>query len=146
MGRTNLNPHFWGPSVWRTIHAFAVGFPDEPTKDEVDAIVKFFDSLNYLIPCESCREHYKQNYKMLPPMPVYSKKDLVKWTFDLHNVVNRMLKKKEYSYEDFESEYELQKNHKNENFKNSKKIFKTFAIILASIIILVFLFKNSSKK
>ena len=39
-------------------------------------------------------QHYSDNLKDIGPPPVYSKKDLIKWTFDLHNMVNKMLNKK----------------------------------------------------
>ena len=151
MGRTNLNPRFWGPHVWKTIHAFAVGFPDEPTKEEVNALVNFFDGLRYLIPCKSCRDHYTQNYQNLPPMPVYSKKDLIRWTYDLHTSVNNMLNKQTYSYEKFIKEYELEKKdisgeydievektlpkNKNEKMKKNKKGVKVFIIVLTSVLL-----------
>ena len=43
----------------------------------------------------------------MPPLPVYSKPDLMRWSYDLHNEVDKMLGKKEYPYNKFLSEYNI---------------------------------------
>ena len=160
--RTNLNPQYWGPSTWRTIHAFTAGFPENPTKDDIKAIVNFFDSLKYLIPCKKCRVHYQKNFDEMPPLPVHSRISLMKWGFELHNIVNKQLGKKEYPYSRFLSEFDIHiDENKNsiENYKNdfskkkskiNKKSIKICLIILVIILIIsVYFFcylKNDRKK
>lgn len=47
-----------------------------------------------LIPCPICREHYKEHLKKLPLSPHLDRRaDLFRWTVQLHNEVNIMLKK-----------------------------------------------------
>ena len=47
-----------------------------------------------LIPCPMCREHYKEHLKKLPLSPHLDRRDdLFRWTVQLHNEVNVMLKK-----------------------------------------------------
>ena len=145
MSRTNLNPQFWGPSTWKVIHAFAVGFPENPTIEEVNAMSNFLDGLKHLLPCAKCRHHYNDNLKEIGPPPLYSKKDLIRWTFDLHNMVNQMLDKKPYSFEQFEIDFAL----KNENStKNSKqnKLFVKVGIIILSLIVVAILYKCFKQK
>ena len=139
MSRTNLNPHFWGPSTWKVIHAFAIGFPENPTIEEVNAMGNFLDGLKHLIPCAKCRRHYSDNMKEIGPPPVYSKKDLVKWTFDLHNMVNKMLNKKQYPFEKFEIDFGL-KNDNSQKKSERNKLFKV-GIILFSLIVIIVLYK-----
>ena len=47
-----------------------------------------------LIPCPMCREHYKEHLKKLPLSPHLDRRDdLFRWTVQLHNEVNILLKK-----------------------------------------------------
>lgn len=59
---------------------------------------EFLESLQTLVPCPICREHYKSHLVKMPIGPsLDNRKDLFRWTIDLHNEVNKMLGKREYS-------------------------------------------------
>ena len=59
---------------------------------------EFLESLQILIPCPICRDHYKSHMAKIPIGPsLDSRSDLFRWTIDLHNEVNKMLGKREYS-------------------------------------------------
>lgn len=73
-----------------TIHITALGYPSNPTYTDKRSAKQFFESLANLIPCPVCREHYKQHITRLPITPhLDTRKDLFKWTVDLHNEVNK---------------------------------------------------------
>jgi len=89
-----LSPVVWGPFFWHTIHIAALGYPKEPTYTEKRAAKEFFESLQFLIPCSVCREHYSKHLKEHPLTTFLDRRaDLFRWTIDIHNEVNKALKK-----------------------------------------------------
>jgi hypothetical protein len=97
----NVPPAVWGPFFWMTIHIVALGYPSKPSYTEKRSAKQFFESLANLIPCPVCREHYKKHITKTP-ISTYldSKKDLFKWTVDLHNAVNMSLGKPMWTVEE----------------------------------------------
>ena len=97
----NVPPPVWGPFFWMTIHIVALGYPAKPSYTEKRSAKQFYESLANLIPCPVCREHYKQHITKLPITPhLDNKKDLFKWTVDLHNSVNVSLGKPQWTVEE----------------------------------------------
>ena len=91
----------WGPKLWFVMHTFAYSYPDNPSKDEQYAMEQFFNNLKYTIPCNICRNHYKDILEKTPVSKYLSCRDeLFKFTVDVHNVVNKSLGKPIYSYDD----------------------------------------------
>jgi hypothetical protein len=91
-------PQVWGPFFWHTIHVVALGYPKEPTYIDKKSAKEFFESLQYLIPCGVCREHYREHLAD-NPVSVFldSRNDIFKWTVMIHNRVNKMLNKPEWT-------------------------------------------------
>jgi hypothetical protein len=93
-----IPPSTWGPFFWHTMHLVALGYPNEPTYAEKRAAKEFYESFTHLIPCPACKLHYSENLKTLPVTPsLDTRKDLFKWTIDMHNMVNKQLGKPEYT-------------------------------------------------
>jgi hypothetical protein len=89
-----LTPSVWGPPMWFTIHIIALGYSSKPTYGDKKAAKEFFESLQFLIPCPQCREHYKEHLSKYPIIPHLDRKeDLFKYTVMLHNEVNKSLGK-----------------------------------------------------
>jgi len=94
----HIPPEVWGPFFWHTIHIVALGYPQEPAYSDKKAMKEFFESLQHLIPCPICRTHYVSHMTKLPIGPsLDNRKDLFRWTIDLHNDVNEMLGKRKYT-------------------------------------------------
>ncbi len=94
----SIPPEVWGPFFWHTIHITALGYPKEPTYAHKKAAKEFFESLQFLIPCPICREHYQQHLEKYPLTPHLDRRsDLFRWTVLLHNEVNKMLGKPEFT-------------------------------------------------
>ena len=102
-----FSPNYWGRQAWHFIHMVALSFPDEPTQEEKDRYYKFYESLGYTLPCETCSKHYREKFQKNPPNMENSEK-LFRWTVDIHNSVNADNGKKQISYE--KAKAELQKN------------------------------------
>jgi hypothetical protein len=93
-----LTPSVWGPPMWFTIHIIALGYSSKPTYGDKKAAKEFFESLQFLIPCPQCREHYKEHLSKYPIIPHLDRKeDLFKYTVMLHNEVNKSLNKPQFT-------------------------------------------------
>ena len=96
-----IPPSTWGPFFWHTMHLVALGYPNEPTYAEKRAAKEFYESFTHLIPCPTCKLHYAEHLKEMALTPsLDNRKDLFKWTVDMHNLVNKDLGKQEYTEED----------------------------------------------
>jgi hypothetical protein len=103
----NFPPTVWGPFFWHTIHIVAIGYPKNPTYTDKKSAKEFYESLAFLIPCAVCREHYKEHIAKNPLTPFLdSRTDLIKWTVDIHNKVNKMLGKAEWTIDEVLAYYE----------------------------------------
>lgn len=98
-----ISPELWGPYVWATIHLVSLGAPDTIDSSQQLAYITFFNQLPYVIPCSSCAQHLLENMgKTSVSLETAAKKGregLFAWSVELHNIVNRMLKKPEMSAE-----------------------------------------------
>lgn len=91
-------PEVWGPFVWHTIHVFALGYPTNPTYSDKKAAKEFIESLQFLIPCPICRNHFTEHLATHPLTPhLDRRKDFFRWTVVLHNAVNKTLSKPLYT-------------------------------------------------
>lgn len=94
----------WGPVVWYTIHAIALGYPEKPTPEDKENYKRFYQALGHVLPCSKCCKNYRQHLNELPvDLFLSDRKALFKWTVALHNVVNKELGKPQYSEEFAES-------------------------------------------
>ena len=94
----HIPPEVWGPFFWTTIHITALGYPPSPTYAHKKAAKEFFESLKFLIPCPICRDHYIEHMEKYPITAHLDRRiDLFRWTILLHNEVNKVLKKPEFT-------------------------------------------------
>lgn len=99
MNNDSISPTVWGPSGWAFIHYVALGYPNNPTMKDINDYKNYYYNLAYVIPCESCRKHYKETIMNNPPK-TQNKDELFKWTVDIHNIVNERLSKPKLTYTD----------------------------------------------
>jgi hypothetical protein len=95
---------FWGPSAWHFLHTLTFHYPDKPSIEEQNASEQFFLNLSKLLPCASCRQHYEKEILKNPPN-TSSKTLLSSWLVDIHNRINKRLKKPIFSYESARLKY-----------------------------------------
>jgi hypothetical protein len=89
------------------MHIVSLGYPKNPTYNDKKCAKEFYESLTFLIPCSICREHYKEHISKNPLTPFLdSRKDLIKWTVDIHNSVNKMLGTREWTESEVISYYD----------------------------------------
>ena len=128
----------WGPSAWLFLHSVSFQYPENPTDQDKNNYKIFFDSLQNILPCPNCREHYQTNLKE-NPIDLESRESLIKWVIDLHNLVNQKNSKKEYSYDEVKDLYQSKYNYsikENESVESNIK----FVLILILMILIIFYF------
>jgi len=91
--RANYNMKYitkdaWGRPMWFVLHTFSLY--SEPLTPQHKKVWKaFLSSLQYVLPCPVCKEHYKENIISLDvDYFLSSPQKLFEWTWRLHNTVN----------------------------------------------------------
>lgn len=102
-----MKPEIWGPHAWIFLHSVTFDYPDNPSPHIKEQFKNFFESLQYILPCEMCREHYKHNLKRFPITNnvLKSRKNLIEWLIDIHNNVNKSNKKPKLKYQEVVKKY-----------------------------------------
>lgn len=67
-------------------------FPDKPTEDEQTALFSFIHLFARLYPCGECAGHFRQILNEHPPQ-VRTRSRAAAWACNVHNEVNKSLKK-----------------------------------------------------
>jgi hypothetical protein len=90
-----MDPALWGASLWRSVHAVAMGYPERPSAADTAAYRRFYTELHAVLPCQTCADHYKAYVSSNPitDRDIASAEALFAWTVRLHNDVNARLGK-----------------------------------------------------
>ena len=99
----------WGPSMWHYLHTMSFNYPVNPTDSDKEHYREFVLNLENVLPCGKCRKNLKKNFKKLPlePSDMESRETFSRYVYKLHELINKMLKKKSgLSYEDVRERYE----------------------------------------
>jgi hypothetical protein len=87
----------WGPPAWIFIHTFSTHinpiFYEKYRNEICDLIREFFNCL----PCPECTKHASHHCRNLTGDKVKTKEDFVKFFVDMHNIVNKRLRKSEFN-------------------------------------------------
>jgi hypothetical protein len=139
-----MNQNIWGPHLWFSLHTITLNYPLKPTDKDKEGYKKFFKSLTETIPCSVCKKNYIRHIKENPiDNKLDSRKDLVYWLIDMHNMVNGEIGKKILSYDIVIKKYENVYNKKivlegiDDNNEDNNKIY---GISYFNIINILFLF------
>lgn len=128
-----MDPNIWGSHAWLFLHTITLNYPDNPDDFDKENYKNFFENLSHVIPCETCKNHYKINIKKYP-IKLESKESLVKWLHKIHNIVNEKNNKNIFSYDDFIDKYN--------NLYSKNKNKKIILILILILIIIIFIYKN----
>jgi len=99
----------WGPAMWHSLHTMSFNYPTNPTQEDKVHYRDYILSLQYVLPCKYCRQNLKTNFKSLPltMAKMKNRETFSRYVYELHELVNRMLKKKSnLSYCDVRERYE----------------------------------------
>ena len=144
-----LGPNIWGPHLWKALHMISVGYPDEPNEEQKKNYKTFFENFYQVLPCSICSNNYKKNLKELPITndTMKNQQNLVKWVIDVHNIVNKELKKPIIEYDDallliFNNFNNSPKYLENTSNNTSYTLFSLLIIFFILIIIAIVYKKN----
>ena len=99
----------WGHSLWHSLHTISFNYPLRPTKQDKIQYRRFIHQLKYVLPCKYCRLNLKENFKCLPLKHKHMKNrdTFSRYVYDLHELINKMLKKKSgLTYKNVRERYE----------------------------------------
>lgn len=102
------DPNFWGPALWNSLHTMTFHYPDQPSETDQRHYSEFFHSLQHVLPCENCRQHFGRALTQTHPLQpaLKNQETLTRWLVDLHNSVNVRLGKPVVSYESVKEKYD----------------------------------------
>ena len=132
-----MEPEIWGPHAWQFLHSITLSYPDNPTLEDKNNHAQFFNSIQNILPCQKCKDHYTQNLHAFPvEQHLDNKESLFRWSIDLHNRVNVMNNKREYSYDEVTEYYEKMYN-KSEISTSYKLINNKWLFILLIVLLII---------
>jgi hypothetical protein len=99
----------WGPAQWHMLHTISFNYPVNPTVEQKKQYRDYVLSLQNVLPCGACRKNLKTNLRHLPlkMSDMKSRETFSRYIYNLHELVNKMLKKKSnLTYCDVRERYE----------------------------------------
>lgn len=90
----NMRTKSWGPPAWFAVTCFLMGYPKtNPTASQRKTYKQFLILFGKTLPCNLCRDSYAKFIKTKPltDRVLKTRKNLVMWLFDIHNMVNKKL-------------------------------------------------------
>ena len=82
----------WGPRGWYWLHAQAIDYPADPSKqNRITTHTRFWEFVQTL-PCPECRRH-ATDYVRAYPIDLADTMSFQTWAWRFHNAVNRRLGK-----------------------------------------------------
>ena len=102
-----MNQNIWGPHLWFSLHTISLNYPLKPTQIDKDNYKNFFMNLQEVIPCSVCKKNYIRHLNEHPIKDFLdTRKSIVYWVIDMHNMVNSEIGKKVLSYDVVIKKYE----------------------------------------
>jgi hypothetical protein len=104
--KNSSDPKLWGVHLWQFLHYSVKKFPEHPNQIEISLMKSWISSLPIIIPCETCKRHYKEYIDASNLDSVCSSRmTLFNFMVDIHNAVNTRLGKPVISHEEAWSMY-----------------------------------------
>ncbi|KAK0648933.1 ERV/ALR sulfhydryl oxidase domain-containing protein [Cercophora newfieldiana] len=81
-----------GRASWKLFHTMMARFPDKPSDDDRLALKTYIQLFARLYPCGDCASHFQKIIAKYPPQ-TSSRSAAAGWACEMHNIVNKRLKK-----------------------------------------------------
>jgi hypothetical protein len=146
----NLNPKVWGPHAWFFLDSIVLSLPNKLNDEQKNIYKNFFTSLQYILPCEGCRNHYTENLKKYPltDQILSNKENMIKWLLNVHNNVRKENKTIPISikqfFEYYYKQYDETKNEKKIKKKCNFKYQISIILLLLFLLLIIYKFKFKS--
>ena len=98
MKSISSDPSLWGKHFWRTLEVIACTL----TPEKQDHVIHMIHSLQYLLPCEVCKGHFKE-YLREHPVEKHARSplDLLRWIHDLQCVIRTRQHRESLSFDEY---------------------------------------------
>ena len=143
--KANIDPKIWGPQFWQTFHLSTIGYPNTPTKEHIFSYERFYISFIEILPCEKCSHSAKELIAVSNlEEGLKSRKNLILWGYNFHDMVNKKLGKQSPSFEDFKKKISQHStiSFRGGFFQNIFSFDNKIALFIIICIILFTIFKN----
>lgn len=94
----------WGNATWYMIHCLTYKLKEEHS-NKANELFDILYQICVNVPCPYCMEHARNTLTRVNKSKIKSKDDLIKVFFDFHNMVNKRLRKKEFTMNEFSDKY-----------------------------------------
>ena len=130
-----MNIAEWGNATWFIFHTLAYKLKDGYTS-EIGNLCKHFMLICGNLPCPDCRQHAISILSKSNIKNIKTRDQLIHFLLQFHNIVNRRLKKSEFSIEEHNKLYSRSYtvniinnfiNIMSKNANNSKAMLDTFS-------------------
>ena len=136
-----MEPEIWGPNAWLFLHTVTFNYPKNPTVIDRNNYYDFFNSLQNVLPCPKCQEHFKLNLQKYP-IQLQSRRHLVQWLINMHNAVNIKNGKKSWTYDEVYDKYSALYGDSNTGISLPNMEKYIIFIILIVVIIVAYFYYN----
>lgn len=138
--RIDLSPEIWGHNGWFFLDSICLSYPLNPSNEMKENCKSFFYLLPKMLPCDKCRDHFKQYITEYPLDDdiLKSKDSLLLWILNAHNNVNKRNGKNIITLEQFKEYYDQKYKDTCSSCKPTKKNIvnmNVFGIIMFGMII-----------
>lgn len=97
-----MNTTKWGPHGWTASHVLVRDLPEQLSTEQQEWVQLFFTTMSFVLPCKYCRESFTKFLRQNPINPhLGTKGALVKWLYQMHNLVNDKLRKQKEGTGDY---------------------------------------------
>lgn len=133
----------WGPHYWFFLHTVAHSYPITPNKVTKRKYYDFIQNFPLFIPSENIGNRFAELLDKYPVTPYLdSRESFSRWVIFIHNKVNNMLGKKEYTYleacDEYFNNYKPKQISLSEKYRLSKKYVHAFLIILLLVVVYLY--------
>lgn len=135
-----FSSNVWGPHYWFVIHTVAHTYPDYPNATTKRKYYDFIQNIPLFIPDGEMGNKFSQILDKYPVSPYLDNREsFVRWTNFIHNKVNSMIGKEEFSLmesiEAYNKLYQPKPVYLYETFKTRKQWFHLGFILLLFLLI-----------
>jgi len=107
-----------------------MSYPKEPTEQDKQIYLRFFNDLQNIIPCDKCQYNYSNNLEKYPiESGLKTRETLIQWLINIHNEVNKENGSPEYTYDQVIEEYQYKMMNLGRDQTMVYKIIIVFLVI-----------------
>lgn len=127
-----MSPEIWGKYGWDFLHLVIMGYPEKPTEEDKMYYYQYMQLLPHVLPCTKCGKNLMNHLRRYPLTNeiLSNKSKFIKWSIDLHNIVNYYIGKPMLTYAEAMNEINKLINPKKPNYT----IYYILAILVVAIV------------